>query len=83
MKRQFRQLDQETKEKISRSSKGKTKSDMHKQHISQSMRKYWSQIPVNELYPLCGHVRCADCGADCGTKLSGYEAKQRHIHYYK
>ena len=45
MKRQFRQLDQETKEKISRSSKGKVKSDLHKQHISQSMREYWSQIP--------------------------------------
>lgn len=45
MKRQFRQLDQETKEKISRSSKGKIKSDLHKQHISQAMRKYWSQIP--------------------------------------
>ena len=34
---------------------------------------------VNELYPLCGHVRCADCG----TKLSGYVVKKRHIHYYK
>ena len=45
MKRQFRELDQETKDKISRSSKGKIKSDLHKQHISQSMRKYWSQIP--------------------------------------
>ena len=45
MKRQFRQLDQETKEKISRSCKGKIKSDLHKQHISQAMRKYWSQIP--------------------------------------
>lgn len=45
MKRQFRELDQETKEKISRSNKGKIKSDLHKQHISQAMRKYWSQIP--------------------------------------
>lgn len=45
MKRQFRQLDKETKEKISRSNKGKIKSDLHKQHISQAMRKYWSQIP--------------------------------------
>lgn len=45
MKRQYRELDQETKEKISRSTTGKSKSDLHKQHISQSMRKYWSQIP--------------------------------------
>ena len=34
---------------------------------------------VNEMYPLKGHVRCADCGA----LLTAYEAKQRHIHYYK
>ena len=37
------------------------------------------QHQVNELYPLVGHVRCADCG----SKLCAYEAKQRHIHYYK
>lgn len=34
---------------------------------------------VNETYPLRGHIRCADCG----TLLTAYEAKQRHIHYYK
>ena len=34
---------------------------------------------VNELYPLRGHVRCADCG----TLFTAYEAKQRHLHYYK
>ena len=45
MKRQFRELEQETKEKISRSSKGKIKSDLHKQHISQAMRKYWKTVP--------------------------------------
>jgi hypothetical protein len=45
MKRQFRELEQETKEKISRSSKGKIKSDLHKQHISQAMRKYWETVP--------------------------------------
>lgn len=42
MKRQYRELDQETKEKISRSTTGKSKSDLHKQHISLAMRKYWS-----------------------------------------
>ena len=45
MKRQYRELDQETKEKISRSTTGKSKSDLHKQHISLAMRKYWSRIP--------------------------------------
>lgn len=44
-KRQFRQLSDETKQKISNSSKGKTKSYSHKQHISQSMKDYWSRIP--------------------------------------
>ena len=45
MKRQYRELDQETKEKMSRSTTGNSKSDLHKQHISLAMRKYWSQIP--------------------------------------
>lgn len=45
MRRQFRELDQKTKDKISRSTTGKPKTAQHKQHISQAMRKYWSQIP--------------------------------------
>ena len=45
MKRQFSELDKETKDKISRSTTGKSKTDQHKQPISQAMRKYWSQIP--------------------------------------
>ena len=34
-KRQFRELEQETKDKISQSSKNKPKSIQHRQHISQ------------------------------------------------
>ena len=34
---------------------------------------------INENYPLRGHIRCADCGC----LFTAYEAKQRHIHYYK
>jgi hypothetical protein len=44
-KRQYRELDDTTKEKISRSSQGKPKSDLHKQHISQAMVDYWKTVP--------------------------------------
>ena len=44
-KRQFRELDDSTKQKISRATVGKAKSAAHKQHISQSMKRYWSSIP--------------------------------------
>lgn len=39
-KRQFRELDDQTKEKISISSRNKPKSDEHKEHISQGMERY-------------------------------------------
>ncbi|MBR6544561.1 MAG: hypothetical protein IKT66_04000 [Alistipes sp.] len=44
-KRIYRELDAETKQKISVSSKGKAKTSSHKEHISQAMKKYWSSIP--------------------------------------
>ena len=44
-KRQYRQLDDETKQKISMSSRNKPKSEIHKQHISQGMEKYWQSVP--------------------------------------
>jgi hypothetical protein len=44
-KRQYRELSDETKEKISAANRNRPKSDIHKQHISQSMKKYWEQIP--------------------------------------
>lgn len=44
-KRQYRELDDEVKEKISRSSTNKPKSEEHKLHISQGMEKYWSTVP--------------------------------------
>lgn len=56
-KRQFRELDQETKQKISDSSRNKPKSDEHKKHISQGMIKYWETVPHrpednNEVSPI-------------------------------
>ena len=39
-KRQYRELDDQTKEKISISSRNKPKSEEHKEHISQGMERY-------------------------------------------
>ena len=43
-KRQYRQLSDETKNKISTSTKNKPKSAAHKQHIQQSMLRYWRTV---------------------------------------
>ena len=43
-KRQYRDLPDEVKQKISASTKGKAKSYDHKLHISQGMKKYWSTV---------------------------------------
>ena len=58
-KRQYRDLPDEVKQKISASTKGKAKSYDHKLHISQGMKKYWSGVPYkdrssanNEVEPL-------------------------------
>ena len=44
-KRQYRELSDETKQKISNSSRNIPKSDQHKQHISQGMKDYWQNVP--------------------------------------
>lgn len=44
-KRQYRQIDDETKMKISLTSRNKPKSELHKQHISQGMEEYWRTVP--------------------------------------
>lgn len=44
-KRQYRELEDTTKEKIRAAASGKPKSEMHKQHISQSMTNYWLGVP--------------------------------------
>ena len=43
-KRQWRELEDSTKEKISKAMKGKSKSSYHKEHIRQSMLNYWAQV---------------------------------------
>ena len=44
-KRQYRQLDDATKQKISQRLKGRSKSLTHKENISSGMREYWKTIP--------------------------------------
>ena len=45
MKRQFRDLRDDTKKRIAQSLRGRTFSDPHKQAISDAMRQYWATIP--------------------------------------
>ncbi|MBO4417244.1 MAG: hypothetical protein J5801_03885 [Bacteroidales bacterium] len=44
-KRLYRELDEATKQKISAGSRGKKKTEVHKQHISEAMKRYWRTIP--------------------------------------
>lgn len=44
-KRQWRELSDEHKEKISQASLGRQKSATHRQHISQAMKEYWKDVP--------------------------------------
>ena len=43
-KRQTRKMSDQTKQKISASLRGRSKSYMHAQNISQALKHYWSQI---------------------------------------
>lgn len=43
--RQFRELLDETKAKISMAMKGKSKSFTHKENISNGLKDYWKTIP--------------------------------------
>lgn len=44
-KRQYRQLNDTTKQKISQSLKGRTKSATHTLAISDGLKKYWATVP--------------------------------------
>ena len=43
--RKYRELNADTKQRISQGLKNRTLSDSHKQAISNGMRAYWSTIP--------------------------------------
>lgn len=44
-KRKYRELDDETKQKISQTSKGKCKTAAHRQHLSRALQNYWKTVP--------------------------------------
>lgn len=44
-KRQYRELDDVTKQKISQKLKNRSKSITHKENISNGMREYWKTVP--------------------------------------
>lgn len=44
-KRKYRELDDEVRQKISQSTKGKRKSFSHRQHLSQALQDYWKTVP--------------------------------------
>ena len=44
-KRQYRQLSDATKQKISNSLRGRMKSPQHSERISQGLKNYWETIP--------------------------------------
>ena len=46
-KRQYRQLNDTTKQKISQSLRGRTKSATHTQAISNGLKKYWAPMPLH------------------------------------
>ena len=45
MKRQYRELNDATKMRISQKLSGRSMSDSHKQAISDGMKAYWATIP--------------------------------------
>lgn len=44
-KRQYREMDDMTKQKISQSLKGRVKSPSHVEKISQGLKNYWQNVP--------------------------------------
>ena len=53
VKRQYRELDDETKAKISASNRNRPKSESHRLRISQAMKDYWAKVPHR---PVSGDV---------------------------
>ena len=44
-KRQYRQMDDTTKMKISQALRGRSKSSTHKENISTGLRQFWQSVP--------------------------------------
>jgi hypothetical protein len=48
MRREFRDLRDDTKMRISQSLRGRSHSETHRQAISDAMKAYWSTIPYRD-----------------------------------
>ena len=44
-KRQWRELTDQQRQYLSQATRGRAKSETHKQHIAQSMKDYWADVP--------------------------------------
>ena len=44
-KRQSREVSPDTRQKISQALRGRSKSETHKENISQGLKNYWEHIP--------------------------------------
>ena len=47
-KRKYRELDDDVKQRISSTLKGRGKTSTHAQNISQGMKDYWATVPSRE-----------------------------------
>ncbi len=45
MKREYRELSDMTKAKISQTMRGRSKSFTHKENISKGLKNYWEKVP--------------------------------------
>lgn len=71
-KRKYRELSDETRERISKSNKGKKKGVMHRQKLSQSLKKYWQGVPsraenlaMDEYFGLDKNNECQTSNTQC------------------
>ena len=62
--RQFRQLNDQTKQKISQSMVNRPKSDLHKANISKGLKAYWDKVPSRPTE----NNEVSNGGASNGTK---------------
>lgn len=58
-KRQYRELDDATKKKLSAAATGKSKTAAHREHISQSMKNYWQGVPHRPSGITLDDIMCA------------------------
>ena len=60
-KRQYRELSDETKNKISNATRGKSKTFTHRQNLSKALTAYWETVP-NRPQPSSGETSTPNNG---------------------